>query len=97
MSLFQKNSVDRKKILYISLDDYIFKNNNILEILDEYRKIHRISVDEKIYLFFDEVIYQEDFHHQLKTIYDRQNTKIFATSSSSIKLKDKKAFLTGDQ
>ncbi len=93
--LIEIKNINRRNILYVSLDDYVFKNNNILEILDEYRKIQRISVSEKIYLFFDEVIYQDDFHHQLKTIYDRQNVKIFATSSSSIKLKDRKAYLTG--
>ena len=84
-----------KKILYVSLDDYVFKNFTLLDILDEYRKLHRLSVDEKIYVLFDEVIYKENFHQQLKNIFDRQNVKIYATSSSSIKLKDKKAFLTG--
>ena len=82
-------------ILYVSLDDYVFKNNSILDILDEYRKLHRISVDDKVFLFLDEVIYKEDFHQQLKNIHDRQNAKIYASSSSSIKLKDRKAFLTG--
>lgn len=93
--LIENKGIKPEHILYVSLDDYVFKENTIFDILEEYRKLHRISVDEKIYLFFDEIIYQRDYHQQLKTLFDRQNTKIFASSSSSIKLKDKKAFLTG--
>ncbi len=93
--LIEEMDIPGDHILYVSLDDYVFKNNSILDILDEYRKLHRISVDDKVYLFLDEVIYKEDYHQQLKNIHDRQNTKIYASSSLSMKLKDKKAFLTG--
>ena len=93
--LIEEMGIPCDHILYVSLDDYVFKNNSILDILDEYRKLNRISVDDKVYLFLDEVIYKEDFHQQLKNIHDRQNTKIYASSSSKIKLQDKKAFLTG--
>lgn len=90
-----ENSINPQQILYISLDDYVLRNNLLVEILTEYRKIHKLSIDVKIYAFFDEVTYKEDYHQQLKNIYDNQNVKIFATSSSSSLLKDKKAFLTG--
>lgn len=89
------HNIDKKKILYVSVDDYLLCKNNIFEILDEYRKIHKLKVDEKIYLFLDEITYQKDYHQQLKNLYDKYNIKIFATSSSSSLLKDKKAFLTG--
>ena len=87
--------VDAKHILYVSLDDYLLRKNNILEIINEFRKIHKIKLEEKIYLFLDEVTYKEDFHIQLKNIYDSQNTKIFVASSSASMLRDKKASLTG--
>lgn len=90
-----QNSVDPKKILYISLDDYSLRNNLLDEILTEYRNLHKLTLDERVYVFFDEVTYKENYHQQLKNIYDRQNVKVFATSSSSSLLKDKKAFLTG--
>ncbi len=89
------SGIEPKNIIYISLDDYILRNNLLVEILTEYRKIHKLSLDKKIYAFFDEITYKEDYHQQLKNIYDSQNVKIFATSSSSSLLKDKKAFLTG--
>ncbi|MFA7124050.1 MAG: ATP-binding protein, partial [Candidatus Delongbacteria bacterium] len=63
--------------------------------IDEFRKIHKIKIEDKIYLFLDEVTYKEEFHIQLKNIYDNQNTKIFAASSSASLLRDKKASLTG--
>lgn len=89
------SNVDKKHIFYISLDDYLLKNNTIADILAEYRKTHKLKIEEKLYLFFDEVTYREKFHLELKNIYDNQNVKIFAASSSASVLKDKKAYLTG--
>ena len=87
--------VEPCRILYVSLDDYLLRKNNIIEIINEFRKVHKIKIEEKIYLFLDEVTYKEDFHVQLKNIYDTQNTKIFVASSSASMLRDKKASLTG--
>ncbi len=89
------NGIDSKHILYVSLDDYLLHKNNIIEIVNEFRKVHKIKIEEKIYLFLDEVTYKKDFQVQLKNIYDSQNTKIFVASSSASLLRDKKASLTG--
>ena len=62
--------IDPNHILYVSLDDYLLHKNNIIEIVNEFRQIHKIKIEEKIYLFLDEVTYKEDFHVQLKNIYD---------------------------
>ena len=74
-----RKGVPSKLILYISLDDYLFHQNSIIEIVNEYRELHRIKVGGKIFLFLDEVTYK----------------KIFAASSSASMLRDKKASLTG--
>lgn len=87
--------IDPKHILYVSLDDYLLHKNSVIEIVNEYRKTHKIKIEVKIYLFLDEITYKEDFHVQLKNLYDAQNTKIFAASSSASMLRDKKANLTG--
>jgi len=87
--------VEHNHILYVSLDDYLLHKNSIIEIVNEFRKVHKIKIKEKIYLFLDEVTYKEDFHVQLKNIYDAQNTKLFVASSSASMLRDKKASLTG--
>ena len=49
----------------------------------------------KYIFFFDEITHKDQFHRQLKNLYDRQNVKIYAAASSSSVLRDKKAYLTG--
>ncbi len=90
-----KKGIAAKTIFYVSLDDYVLDGKSILEIVEDYRKIHKLPVAEKVCLFFDEVSHKEDFQQQLKNLYDRQNVKIYATSSSSSLLRDSKAYLTG--
>lgn len=82
-------------IFFISLDDYLLARKSLLEIVEDYRKIHRLSVREKVFLFFDEITYQKDFEIQLKNLYDNQNVKLYASSSSTSILKSKKPYLTG--
>ncbi len=89
------NNIDATHLLYVSLDDYLLHKSSISEIINEFRKIHKLKIEEKIYLFLDEVTYKDDFQIQLKNIYDNQNVKIFAASSSASLLRDKKASLTG--
>ena len=88
-------TVNPKRILYISLDDYNLTYFNILEIIEEFRKIHNINFSEKLFIFLDEVVYKTDYEIQLKNLYDSQNVKVFASSSSSSLLKERKSFITG--
>lgn len=90
-----REAVKPEHIFFISLDDYLLAKKSIFEIIEEYRKIHRISVREKIFLFFDEIAWQKNFEIQLKNLYDNQNVKIFASSSSTSVLKSRKPYLTG--
>ena len=90
-----EKGIKPEKILYISLDDFLLNNKNIFEIIDEYRKIHKIKKEEKSYFFFDEITYKEKWQQQLKTLYDRENCSIIASSSSSSIFSDSHAFLTG--
>ncbi len=93
--LIAVKGIDPKHIFYISLDDYLLAKKSILEIVEEYRKLQRIRFKEKIFLFFDEVAYKEDFEIQLKNLYDSQNVKIYASSSGASIIKSKKPYLTG--
>jgi len=79
--LLNDKGINQKKIFYISLDDYLLSKKNIAEIIDEYRRIHRISFSEKIFIFLDEITYKKDYEIQLKNLYDSGNIKIFASSS----------------
>ncbi|MBI5199480.1 MAG: ATP-binding protein, partial [Nitrospirae bacterium] len=93
--LLGREGINKRYIFYISLDDYLLAKRTILEIVEEYRKIHRIPFSEKIFLFLDEITYQENYEVQLKNLYDSQNTKIYASSSSASILRSKKPYLTG--
>ena len=93
--LIGEQGIDPKLVFFVSLDDYLLTSNTIIEIIEEYRKINRVSFSEKVYLFLDEVTHQKDFELQLKNIYDQQNAKVYVSSSSASILKSKKSFLTG--
>jgi predicted AAA+ superfamily ATPase len=54
-----EKGIKPKNIFYISMDDYVFKNSTIHEIVALYRKIQKVKTDEKVYLFFDEVAYKK--------------------------------------
>ncbi len=95
ISALINDGVKPQHILYVSLDDYLLRNHNIIEIVNAYRKLHKLKFEEKIYLFFDEVTSKDGFHVQLKNLYDAHTCKLFASSSSTSILRDRKAMLTG--
>jgi hypothetical protein len=93
--LLDEEKINPTRIFYVSLDDYLLSKKTILELVEDFRKIHKISFREKIFLFLDEVGYKKNFEIQLKNLYDAGNVKIYASSSSSTVLRSKKAYLTG--
>lgn len=93
--LITEHKINPKKICYLSLDAYIFNDSSIQDLIRLFRKINNLKIDEKVYLFFDEVASKKDFKQELKNLYDLGNSKIFASSSSATLLIDKKAYLTG--
>ena len=96
-ALMQEHSVAPEHIFYISLDLYVLDDHSISEIVDAYRKIHKLPSKQKVYLFLDEVTSKASYQKELKNFYDLENVKIFASSSSASLLKDKNAYLTGRQ
>lgn len=90
-----KQKIDAKHILFISLDHSALANVSILDLVEKYRQFIGLSFKEKIYLFFDEIQYHDNFERDIKVLHDNENVKIFASGSNSLILKDKNAFLTG--
>ena len=88
-------TVNPKHVLYVSLDSLPLEPYTIHEIVRAFRKTCRLSLDTKTYLFLDEVAYRATAHQELKNLYDHENVKIFATSSSASILQDTRGFLTG--
>jgi len=95
--LIHEYDIEPKHIFYVTLDLYALDDYTISEILTEYRKIHKLPSSQKVYLFLDEITSKEAYHRELKNLYDLENVKIYASSSSASLLKDKQAYLTGRQ
>jgi len=93
--LIKGKNISAKNICYLSLDAYLFRKYSIFELIREFRKINSLRIDEKVYLFLDEVSAKESFNQELKNLYDLENVKIIASSSSATLLRDKRAYLTG--
>ena len=96
-NLINEKEINPQHIFYITLDLIALSDMNITEILKEYKKLHKISSSQKVYLFLDEVTSKEHYQQELKNFYDLDNMKIYASSSSASLLKDKNAYLTGRQ
>ena len=93
--LIKTLNINPQCCLYISMDDYQLTGMSLMDVLDRYRQLMRLSVKQKIYLFFDEITYVKDFQRQLKNLYDKGNMKCVVSSSSTSVLKDESAYLTG--
>lgn len=93
--LITENNIDPRHIFYISLDEYLLREATLSDLLDSHRKIHALSFDVPLYIFFDEVTAMPKVEIQLKNLYDTQPIKIFLSSSSASLIKSKKPYLTG--
>jgi len=93
--LITQKQIEQKYIFFVSLDNYLLKDQSLLAIVEEYFKIHGLSYSEKVYLFFDEITYKEDYEVQLKNLIDSYHVQIVISSSSSSMLRNRKAHLTG--
>ena len=67
--LINDEQIEAKKIFYISLDLLALADMSIEEILTAYRKLHKLSSKEKIYLFLDEVTAKKEYQQALKNLY----------------------------
>lgn len=93
--LLEHKKITPKHCFYISMDDYQLSKMSLIDVIDCYRKVMKISVRQKIYVFLDEITYINEFQIQLKNIYDKGQVKCVVSSSSSSILKDNNAYLTG--
>lgn len=93
--LITESKIKPKNILYVLLDHPRLAKISILEIVEEFRKMHLLGRDEKIFLFFDEVQYLKDWEQEVKSLLDLENVKIFLSGSASTELFQKTPFLTG--
>lgn len=87
--------VKPEHILFVSLDNIGLKDNTILDIEAEYRKSAGLNNDERLYLFLDEVHFQDRFELQLKNLYDLGASKVYASGSANLDILMRTPHLTG--
>ena len=93
--ILEKKIAKPESILFVSLEHPAFDETNLMDIVNMARKIHGLKRKEKMFLFFDEIQYKEEFERELKILHDFENVKIYASGSNSLVVRDKKAYLTG--
>ena len=50
-------SIALRRCLYVSMADYQISTMSLIDVIDAYRKIIKLSVMQKIDVFFDEITY----------------------------------------
>jgi uncharacterized protein len=90
-----ENKTKPEEIFFISLDSFNLLEFSIHQLIEEYRKIQKMSSSDFFYLFLDEVSSRSNFEQELKSIYDNENIKVICSSSIATLMRDKKASLTG--
>jgi uncharacterized protein len=90
-------NVSPRNILYISLDYLPLRDRTILEIEEAFRKVNSLKFNEKVFLFFDEVHFHNDYELQLKNLYDLGFSKVVASGSANLDIVMRSPYLTGRQ
>jgi predicted AAA+ superfamily ATPase len=96
-----KKGINPVNILYFSLDDpeitLYLKKDLFIRLFDTYQEIlAKELMDEKLYVFIDEVQFFDGWELWLKKYFDQyENIKFVVSGSSSLAIKDESAALTG--
>lgn len=102
--LIKKKNVDPKRILFFSGDDpslFFSKDDKLSDVIETYfgdvLRESMSDLNEKVYVFIDEVHFIESWQNFLKVYFDRKyNIKFVVTGSSSVHLyKDANESLMG--
>ena len=93
--LIKKKKINPYHILYVTLDHPQFININIADIIQEFRKMHKLNRGDKLYIFLDEIQHIEQWEKHLKAIYDLENIKMIVSGSSATLMKRQSPYLTG--
>lgn len=81
-----KRGVDKKNIIYLNFEDdrlFPIKLSQLDLILKAYYELYPDKMDEKKYLFLDEIQVVENWEKYIRRIHDTENVRIFITGSSS--------------
>lgn len=93
--LIQERHINPLKILFFSIEEPSLKDLSVGEIINQFRAEHNLKVNQKIYVFIDEVQCRDNWELEIKSLYDTENIKFILSGSSALLLSEKSSLLTG--
>ena len=89
LRLLEHPGIDPDKLVFLSLDELVFKGRSLNEILDVLVRLTEANHDSKLFLLADEIAHTDNWDLCLKNIHDFANrfpVNLIATSSSALEL-----------
>jgi len=77
------DGVERRKILYLSLETPLYTDLSLEQIVKLFQKMHGHQRDDQLYIFFDEVQYHKNWEVHLKSLVDSYAKYQFVVTGSS--------------
>jgi predicted AAA+ superfamily ATPase len=81
--LIHKNSVDHKKILFLSLETPIYTGIALEKLLNIFNSLHDHKRHDELYIYFDEIQYLRDWEVHLKSLVDSYPDYKFVVTGSA--------------
>jgi len=81
-----RQKISRENIIYINFEDdrlYPLKLKDLDLLLEAYFELYPHKIDEKIYLFLDEVQVVDGWERYVRRVYDSLDVSVYITGSSS--------------
>ncbi|OGY86762.1 MAG: hypothetical protein A2319_00905 [Candidatus Kerfeldbacteria bacterium RIFOXYB2_FULL_38_14] len=91
--LMTKHGVAAKQILYVFLDHPQLEQYSIIDIVNNAKKM--LKIQDRFYVFLDEIQYRKKWDQELKALYELGNIKFLISGSAITLLNKQKTFLTG--
>ena len=84
ISELEATGVPRRQIIYVNFEDERLNfDNNYDLIIEAWRELYPNHVDEKLYIFYDEIQELPDWEKYIRRIYDTVSTNVVITGSNS--------------
>lgn len=86
--------VDPRCVLYVSLDTPVYSHANLDELFALCRKANNLALNQRFFVFYDEVQYLKDWEIHLKSLVDTYRSAKFVASGSAaaaLKLKSRES------
>jgi uncharacterized protein len=89
------SKVPARNILFVTADNPFLSNVNLSEVIQQYMQTNKLTMNDKFYIFVDEIQDIKDWQLTLKYYYDNSEIKFVVSGSSSLLINQQAKKLTG--